>query len=454
MVSINRIRTERLTLDLAKFGGVFTNLKFVHLSDLHISRFGHRERNLIRLVNKEKPDLVLITGDLVVNYENAFSGCLETLKRVKARYGIYAVFGNADHTFNPIIHLHRFKNALDGINVTLLNNKNVELRLDNNSLYLVGVDDPFYHFDNFEEAISGVPSNAPTILLAHSPDILFPRADALVINLLDSPSKRDHHKKWGWKDSTHFSPENGDVFFQNSGKHILRVQSRQHGVLLDTILLNPYKEIDDALRGGDTEGIHRMLKSPEAQEKYPELVIIPSSNVRFDRIFGKWRKVPDDSALFRSRMDDLPAQRKWHFQPLMDPENFFEVEVYANRGTKYHVWIRMKAHNGSPKNDSVYLQFSDSSDENGKERYRIGNPAYSKERMSSVDLILAGHTHGGQIRIPFYGPVETMTSMGKKYAAGLHRIGETLLYVSRGVGTSMLPIRLFCPPEITVLSFI
>jgi predicted MPP superfamily phosphohydrolase len=113
----------------------------------------------------------------------------------------------------------------------------------------------------------------------------------------------------------------------------------------------------------------------------------------------------------------------------------------------------MKAYNGNPKNDSIYLQFNDSVDKYGGDKYHIGKPSCSKDRLKDVDLILTGHTHGGQIRIPFYGPIATMTSLGKKYASGLYHMGKSILYVSRGIGTSVLPIRFFCRPEITVFYF-
>ena len=70
-----------------------------------------------------------------------------------------------------------------------------------------------------------------------------------------------------------------------------------------------------------------------------------------------------------------------------------------------------------------------------------------------MDLILSGHTHGGQVRIPLLGPLTTMTSIGKKFVSGMYREGGSLVYVSRGFGTSAFPIRLFCRPEITVFNF-
>lgn len=68
-----------------------------------------------------------------------------------------------------------------------------------------------------------------------------------------------------------------------------------------------------------------------------------------------------------------------------------------------------------------------------------------------VDLQLSGHTHGGQVRIPLLPPLY-LPDLGKKYLAGLYRIGELQLYTNRGIGTFALPIRFNCPPEITLFT--
>ena len=69
-----------------------------------------------------------------------------------------------------------------------------------------------------------------------------------------------------------------------------------------------------------------------------------------------------------------------------------------------------------------------------------------------VDLILAGHTHGGQIVIPFVKPFWVPTENHGKYVSGLFRVNDTNLYVNRGIGLSpALPIRFNCSPEITVI---
>lgn len=65
-----------------------------------------------------------------------------------------------------------------------------------------------------------------------------------------------------------------------------------------------------------------------------------------------------------------------------------------------------------------------------------------------VDVMLSGHSHGGQIRLPFLGPL-VLPPMGIKYVAGFFRFNQMQLYVNRGIGTVGLPLRLNCPPEIT-----
>lgn len=67
-----------------------------------------------------------------------------------------------------------------------------------------------------------------------------------------------------------------------------------------------------------------------------------------------------------------------------------------------------------------------------------------------VDLMLSGHTHGGQVRIPAIGAPIVPSRYGQKYAQGLVEGPHYPVYVSRGVGTSGVPVRLGVPPEVTV----
>ena len=72
-------------------------------------------------------------------------------------------------------------------------------------------------------------------------------------------------------------------------------------------------------------------------------------------------------------------------------------------------------------------------------------------RTNQVDLMLSGHTHGGQVRLPFLPPL-ILPPLGKHYVEGHFRMGRTQLYVNRGIGAVGLPFRFRCPSEITELT--
>lgn len=68
-----------------------------------------------------------------------------------------------------------------------------------------------------------------------------------------------------------------------------------------------------------------------------------------------------------------------------------------------------------------------------------------------VDLQLSGHSHGGQVNLPRFGrPV--LPYLGQKYPAGLYQVGNLALYTNRGIGVISPPVRLNCPPEVTLLT--
>ena len=71
------------------------------------------------------------------------------------------------------------------------------------------------------------------------------------------------------------------------------------------------------------------------------------------------------------------------------------------------------------------------------------------------DLIVCGHTHGGQVCIPGFGALVTNSDLPRRMARGVHRIGDAWLHVSAGLGTSMYaPFRLACRPEVCVLELV
>lgn len=82
------------------------------------------------------------------------------------------------------------------------------------------------------------------------------------------------------------------------------------------------------------------------------------------------------------------------------------------------------------------------------------SPDFIDAMPFDVDLVLAGHTHGGQVVIPWFGPPKTASRLPRRYAGGLNDFGGTPLHVSRGIGMERgfeIPVRFLCPPEVCLL---
>lgn len=97
----------------------------------------------------------------------------------------------------------------------------------------------------------------------------------------------------------------------------------------------------------------------------------------------------------------------------------------------------------------------------GKSDYRIvleHTPDHVEgARSVSADLYLCGHTHGGQVRIPFWGAIITLSRTGKKYESGLYSEGGMFIHTSRGLGLEPHPapqVRFFCRPEATLIRIV
>jgi len=65
-----------------------------------------------------------------------------------------------------------------------------------------------------------------------------------------------------------------------------------------------------------------------------------------------------------------------------------------------------------------------------------------------IDFMLSGHTHGGQVRLPVVGSVYGRSRLGERFVDGWNRLDGTQIYVSRGIGKVLVPLRFKCPPEI------
>ena len=82
-------------------------------------------------------------------------------------------------------------------------------------------------------------------------------------------------------------------------------------------------------------------------------------------------------------------------------------------------------------------------------------PQYLEEEytLSSPDLIITGHAHGGQVRLPFIGAVIVPSKFRSKYAKGVIKENGNIMIITQGLGNSILPFRFNCSPEIVLIEF-
>ena len=82
------------------------------------------------------------------------------------------------------------------------------------------------------------------------------------------------------------------------------------------------------------------------------------------------------------------------------------------------------------------------------------NPDVYYDIIDRTSMIFAGHTHGGQFVLPFMRPLFVPSKYGAKFASGLITPERNQMIISKGLGTSILPVRLNCKPEIVIVDFV
>ena len=138
-----------------------------HISDLHIRHFGVRESKLADILNKLKPDLVLITGDLIES-EGGIAPLEQLLLRLE-NMTIIVTLGNWDHRSGCT---DKLLDTLKKFNVIVLRNENTLLHVKEQKLYIVGVDDFITGHAHIEKAFLNVDRRYFVVAIMHSPDLV------------------------------------------------------------------------------------------------------------------------------------------------------------------------------------------------------------------------------------------------------------------------------------------
>lgn len=148
-------------------------LRIVQFSDVHLGpHYKVKDfQKVVHKINDLMPDIIIFTGDLLDNPKtfNEEEGTTKLLSELKAKYGVYAVFGNHDHGSNGTkLYTKIMKNA----GVTLLKNNHKLITLpDGQQIAVIGIDDIVLSKPQLEEAFKGVPQKAYRLFVSHAPDV-------------------------------------------------------------------------------------------------------------------------------------------------------------------------------------------------------------------------------------------------------------------------------------------
>jgi len=143
--------------------GVKSPIKIAHLTDFHTSGIRRREQRVFKILDEEKPDLIVVTGDSLGEWRGSYPKIHDVLVRLHAPLGVWVVRGNFENWRIP--HNERAFYADAGVHF-LLNAGS----LARDDLWMAGIDDPSSGHPNIDAALTGAPADAYKILLFHAPN--------------------------------------------------------------------------------------------------------------------------------------------------------------------------------------------------------------------------------------------------------------------------------------------
>ncbi len=162
----------RETIELANLGSAFHGIRIAQISDIHAGswRDSRPFQEARRLIEAERPDILVITGDFVNFQAEELKLIRSELEKLHADMGVYASLGNHDHYMRPAEH-ELLKSVIRNCGINLLVNENHVFSSGNDKLQLLSIDNTGLgqNFGDLKAAMVGLSPDQPSILLAHDP---------------------------------------------------------------------------------------------------------------------------------------------------------------------------------------------------------------------------------------------------------------------------------------------
>lgn len=160
------IRLKQNDIELPHLPAAFEGMTLLHLSDLHVDMYPQATHALIEFVDKLDYDLCVVTGDYRAWTSGPIDATMDGMRSLCTvlKEPVYAVLGNHDSI--------RMAPELEDMGIQMLLNESTIIEQQGEKLYLAGIDDAhYYRVDNLEKSADGIPPDAVSILLSHTPEV-------------------------------------------------------------------------------------------------------------------------------------------------------------------------------------------------------------------------------------------------------------------------------------------
>ncbi len=163
-----RLIVEPVQVPIAKLKPGLEGFRLVQLSDIHLHPYTQIAlvQEAVTVVNTLRPDLIVLTGDYVLQGAESIFELAPVLASLNAKYGVFAVLGNHDLWTDAAV----VRAGLVQAGIPVLWNQGLTLGIGQATIYLAGLDDVWSGQPDLKSALAGTTPDVPTILLAHEPD--------------------------------------------------------------------------------------------------------------------------------------------------------------------------------------------------------------------------------------------------------------------------------------------
>ena len=182
IISLFKIDVSKYEVASSKVPKAFDGFKILQLSDLHNRRFNKNNKKIVKIIEKQKPDIIVMTVDMVSSNSTGFSNFFSLVEELDGKYPIYYIFGNHEQRLS-VEKQAIIIGKLREYGVKVLNNQHESITKNDESIEIFGLKQELIYYTNYlkskktysyetkdmENAIRKADSKKLNILLAHNP---------------------------------------------------------------------------------------------------------------------------------------------------------------------------------------------------------------------------------------------------------------------------------------------